>query len=157
MHRYDDCMRVVELNIMRGKRVGRHFMLGTTSVAARRLLQHTRTESLPLIIDCFDGMIIRSKPDASLANTMLGAALETIADSQERPIVLSDRHGHYPWPTGWSVSARRGFYSRCCKLSSQDNATSALLRLLYRHFQLRRENSPPDCCLILLSPSAIAA
>lgn len=58
------------------------------------------------IIDCFDGMVISwaigTKPDAGLANTMLDAALETIADSEERPMIHSNRGGHYRWP-GWSV------------------------------------------------------
>lgn len=60
------------------------------------------------IIDCFDGMVISwamgTKPDAGLANTMLDAALETIADSEERPIIHSDRGGHYRWP-GWLAGA----------------------------------------------------
>ena len=49
------------------------------------------------IIDCFDGMVISwaigTKPDVGLANTMLDAELETIADSDMRPIIHSDRGG----------------------------------------------------------------
>lgn len=79
------------------------------------------------IIDCFDGMVISwamgTKPDAGLANTMLDAALETIADSEERPIIHSDRGGHYRWP-GWlaRVNAAGIVRSMSRKASSQDNA-----------------------------------
>jgi putative transposase len=56
------------------------------------------------IIDCFDGLVISwtigTRPDADLVNTMLDAAVETIADSEARPIVHSDRGGHYRW-LGW--------------------------------------------------------
>lgn len=51
------------------------------------------------IIDCFDGMVISwaigTKPDAGLPNTMLDAALETISDSDMRPIIHIDWGGHY--------------------------------------------------------------
>jgi transposase InsO family protein/transposase-like protein len=56
------------------------------------------------IIDCFDGMVVSwsigASPDAKLVNTMLDAAIETLADSTDKPIVHSDRGGHYRWP-GW--------------------------------------------------------
>ena len=56
------------------------------------------------IIDCFDGLVISwaigSKPDADLVNTMLDAAIKTIVDSGEQPILHSDRGAHYRWP-GW--------------------------------------------------------
>lgn len=59
---------------------------------------------LSLIIDCFDGMVISwsigTQPDAGLVNTMLDAAIETVTDAAERPIVHSDRGAHYRWP-GW--------------------------------------------------------
>ncbi|UOA25283.1 hypothetical protein DSM110277_03737 (plasmid) [Sulfitobacter pontiacus] len=62
--------------------------------------------NLSPIIDCFDGLVISwtigVRPDADLVNTMLDAAVETIADSEARPIVHSDRGGHYRWP-GWNV------------------------------------------------------
>ena len=79
------------------------------------------------IIDCFDGMVIGwaigTKPDAGLANTMLDAALETIADSDVRPIIHSDLGGHYRWP-GWleRVNAAGIRRSMSRKASSQDNA-----------------------------------
>src|SRR5690606_19034682 len=56
------------------------------------------------IIDGFDGMVISwaigTRPDADLANTMLDAALETIEGRGPRPIIHSDRGGHYRWQ-GW--------------------------------------------------------
>ena len=55
------------------------------------------------MIDCFDGLVVSwstgTRPDAELVNTMLDAAIETIADG-ERPVVHSDRGAHYRWP-GW--------------------------------------------------------
>ncbi|WP_136686207.1 IS3 family transposase [Falsirhodobacter xinxiangensis] len=79
------------------------------------------------IIDCFDGMVISwaigTKPDAGLANTMLDAAVETIADSKVRPIIHSDRGGHYRW-LGWleRINAAKLVRSMSRKASSQDNA-----------------------------------
>ena len=56
------------------------------------------------MIDCFDGLVVSwsigTRPDADLVNTMLDAAIETVADSNKRPIVHSDRGAHYRWP-GW--------------------------------------------------------
>lgn len=56
------------------------------------------------MIDCFDGMVvswsISTRPDAELVNTMLDAAIDTVAASIDRPLVHSDRGGHYRWP-GW--------------------------------------------------------
>jgi transposase InsO family protein len=50
------------------------------------------------MIDCFDGLVaswsIGTNPDAKLVNTMLDAAIETVADGTEKPIVHSDRGGH---------------------------------------------------------------
>ena len=55
------------------------------------------------IIDCFDGLpvswTIGTSPNAELANTMLDEAIVTLKDD-EKPIVHSDRGGHYRWP-GW--------------------------------------------------------
>jgi transposase InsO family protein/transposase-like protein len=79
------------------------------------------------IIDCFDGMVVSwsigTKPDEDLANTMLDAALETIADSGAQPIIHSDRGGHYRWQ-GWleRVNAAGLIRSMSRKASSQDNA-----------------------------------
>jgi transposase InsO family protein len=56
------------------------------------------------IIDCFDGLVISwsigAHPDAELVNTMLDAAIETVVDTNVRPVVHSDRGAHYRWP-GW--------------------------------------------------------
>ncbi len=56
------------------------------------------------MIDCFDGLVISwtigTRPDAVLVNTMLDAAIETVSNSLDRPIVHSDRGAHYRWP-GW--------------------------------------------------------
>jgi len=56
------------------------------------------------IIDCFDGLVVSwtigTRPDAELVNTMLDAAIEKVAHSNERPVVHSDRGAHYRWP-GW--------------------------------------------------------
>ena len=56
------------------------------------------------MIDCFDGLVVSwtvgTRPDAELVNTMLDAAIETLASSNERPVVHSDRGAHYRWP-GW--------------------------------------------------------
>ena len=54
------------------------------------------------MIDCFDGLVaswsIGTRPDAELVNTMLDAAVETVADSKHRPVVHSDLGAHYRWP-----------------------------------------------------------
>ncbi len=56
------------------------------------------------VIDCFDGMVVSwaigTRPDADLVNSMLDAAVETVASGNDRPIVHSDRGAHYRWP-GW--------------------------------------------------------
>jgi transposase InsO family protein len=82
---------------------------------------HTRAGKVYLspIIDCFDGLVISwtigTRPDADLVNTMLDAAVETIADS--------DRGGHYRW-LGWleRIDAAKLVRSMSRKASSQDNA-----------------------------------
>jgi len=56
------------------------------------------------MIDCFDGLVVSwtigTHPDADLVNMMLDAAVETVASSEKRPVVHSDRGAHYRWP-GW--------------------------------------------------------
>lgn len=79
------------------------------------------------IIDCFDGMVISwsigTQPDAGLVNTMLDAAIETVADVDARPIVHSDRGAHYRWP-GWltRIGDAKLVRSMSRKGCSQDNA-----------------------------------
>ena len=48
----------------------------------------------------FVSWTIGTSPDAELGNTMLDAAIETVAETTDRPVVHSDRGGHYRWP-GW--------------------------------------------------------
>lgn len=56
------------------------------------------------MIDCFDGLVVSwsigTRPDAELVNTMLDAAIDTVSAGSDRPVVHSDRGGHYRWP-GW--------------------------------------------------------
>src|SRR5450830_265792 len=79
------------------------------------------------IIDCFDGMVVSwtigTSPDADLVNTMLDAAIETVTDTADRPVVHSDRGGHYRWP-GWlsrmsDANLTRSMSRKAC---SPDNA-----------------------------------
>jgi transposase InsO family protein len=79
------------------------------------------------MIDCFDGMIVSwsigTRPDAELVNTMLDAAIETVATSSDRPVVHSDRGGHYRWP-GWlsRIAEAKLVRSMSRKACSPDNA-----------------------------------
>jgi transposase InsO family protein/transposase-like protein len=79
------------------------------------------------IIDCFDGLVISwsigSHPDAELVNTMLDAAIETVAAGNARPIVHSDRGAHYRWP-GWlsRIGDAKLVRSMSRKACSPDNA-----------------------------------
>jgi putative transposase len=79
------------------------------------------------MIDCFDGMVISwaigTRPDADLVNSMLDAAVETVTDSPDRPIVHSDRGAHYRWP-GWlsRVNSAKLVRSMSRKGCSPDNA-----------------------------------
>lgn len=55
------------------------------------------------VVDCFDGKVVSwaigTRPDAHLVNSMLDAATGTLT-ARNRPIIHSDRGGHYRWP-GW--------------------------------------------------------
>ena len=79
------------------------------------------------IIDCFDGMVVSwtlgTSPDAELVNTMLDAAIETVAETTDRPVVHSDRGGHYRWP-GWLTRMSDANLTRSMsrKACSPDNA-----------------------------------
>jgi len=79
------------------------------------------------MIDCFDGLVvswsISTRPDAELVNTMLDAAIETVATSNDRPVVHSDRGGHYRWP-GWLIRMGDARLTRSMsrKACSPDNA-----------------------------------
>jgi transposase InsO family protein len=79
------------------------------------------------MIDCFDGIVVSwsmgTQPNTELVNTMLDAAIEKVAASGGRPVVHSDRGGHYRWP-GWL--ARIADAKLVCSMSrkgcSPDNA-----------------------------------
>ena len=79
------------------------------------------------MIDCFDGMVVSwaigTRPDAELVNTMLDAAIETVTAGSDRPVVHSDRGGHYRWP-GWlsRIAAAKLVRSMSRKACSPDNA-----------------------------------
>jgi len=79
------------------------------------------------MIDCFDGMVVSwsigTRPDAELVNTMLDAAIESVAASSDRPVVHSDRGGHYRWP-GWlsRIAQAQLVRSMSRKACSPDNA-----------------------------------
>lgn len=79
------------------------------------------------MIDCFDGLVVSwsigTRPDADLVNSMLDAAINTVASSGERPILHSDRGAHYHWP-GWQsrVANARLIRSMSRKACCPDNA-----------------------------------
>ena len=79
------------------------------------------------MIDCFDGMVVSwsigTRPNADLVNTMLDAAVEKITASGDRPLVHSDRGGHYRWP-GWlsRIAEAKLVRSMSRKGYSPDNA-----------------------------------
>jgi transposase InsO family protein len=79
------------------------------------------------LIDCFDGLVVSwtigTRPDADLVNTMLDAAIETVGNSTNRPVVHSDRGAHYRWP-GWLSRMRDAKLVRSMsrKGCSPDNA-----------------------------------
>lgn len=65
---------------------------------------------------------LSTRPDAELANTMLESAIGTL-NAGERPVIHSDRGGHYRWP-GWleRVNAAGLIRSMSRKGCSPDNA-----------------------------------
>ncbi len=79
------------------------------------------------VIDCFDGMVVSwsigTRPDAELVNSMLDAAIETVASTGDQPIVHSDRGAHYRWP-GWlsRIAGAKLVRSMSRKGYSPDNA-----------------------------------
>ncbi|GHK44282.1 integrase [Klebsiella pneumoniae] len=67
------------------------------------------------VIDCFDGLVVSwsigTRPDATLVNTMLDDALDTL-NEHDKPVIHSDRGGHYRWP-GWLERIKNEmFYGR---------------------------------------------
>ena len=79
------------------------------------------------MIDCFDGLVVSwsigTRPDADLVNTMLDAAIETVATNESRPVIHSDRGAHYLWP-GWltRIGNAKLIRSMSRKGCSPDNA-----------------------------------
>ncbi|REG51612.1 transposase InsO family protein [Paraburkholderia sp. BL6669N2] len=79
------------------------------------------------LIDCFDGLVVSwtigTRPDAELVNTMLDEGIKTVANSNKRPVVHSDRGAHYRWP-GWLARIRDAKLVRSMsrKGCSPDNA-----------------------------------
>ncbi|AKM33218.1 transposase (plasmid) [Pandoraea faecigallinarum] len=79
------------------------------------------------VIDCFDGLVVSwsigTRPDAELVNTMLDAAIGTVADINAQPVLHSDRGAHYRWP-GWlsRMHEARLVRSMSRKGCSPDNA-----------------------------------
>ncbi len=61
------------------------------------------------MLDCFDGMVaswsIGTRPNAELVNTMLDTAIDKITANVDRPVVHSDRGGHFRLP-GWQRRMR---------------------------------------------------
>ena len=81
---------------------------------------------LSAIIDCSDGMIaawsIGTKPDSCLVNDMLDKAISSLK-SDEKPVIHSDRGGHYRWP-GWIERMEQAGLTRSMSMKgcSPDNA-----------------------------------
>lgn len=65
-------------------------------------------------------------PDAELVNSMLDAAIETDVTNTDRPVMHSDRGGHYRW-SGWltRISDARRTRSISRKACSTDNSACA--------------------------------
>lgn len=78
------------------------------------------------MIDCFDGIAVSwsigTSPNAMLSNTMLDKAVALLRED-ERPLVHSDRGGHYRWP-GWIERMERAHLTRSMskKGCSPDNS-----------------------------------
>jgi len=79
------------------------------------------------MIDCFDGLVVSwtigTRPDSDLVNSMLDAAIESVAGSPSKPVIHSDRGAHYRWP-GWLQRVHNADLSRSMsrKGCSPDNA-----------------------------------
>ena len=94
---------------------------------------------LSAIRDCFDSSVVAwragERPDAALANSTLEDACAGLAPG-ERPVIHSDRGGHYRWP-GWiSICEGNGLTrSMSAKGCSPDNAAmEGFFGLLKREF-----------------------
>lgn len=101
-------------------------VLWVTDITEFRLPGDAGRVYLSAVLDCFDGMPVSWRigpsPTARLADSSLEAACATLAPG-ERPVVHSDRGGHYRWP-GWVEVCRRFGLARSMsrKGRSCDNA-----------------------------------
>lgn len=78
------------------------------------------------VIDCYDGMpvawSISTSPSKKLANSMLIKAIQTL-ENGEKPIIHSDRGGHYRWPAWIELTQKNGLVRSMSKKGcSPDNA-----------------------------------
>jgi transposase InsO family protein/transposase-like protein len=78
------------------------------------------------IIDCFDGMPVSWRigcsPSAQMANAMLRDAIASLKPT-ERPIIHSDRGGHYRWPEWIKITSDAGLTRSMSKKGcSPDNS-----------------------------------
>ena len=94
---------------------------------------------LSAIRDCFDSSVVAwragERPDAALANSTLEDACARLAPG-ERPVIHSDRGGHYRWP-GWISICEDNDLTRSmsAKGCSPDNAAmEGFFGLLKREF-----------------------
>lgn len=82
--------------------------LWVTDITELRLPSGARCYLSP-VIDCLDGRpvawAVGPRPTAGLANSSLERACATLSPG-ERPVVHSDRGGHYCWP-GWVAACER--------------------------------------------------
>lgn len=82
-----------------------------------------------LIIDCFDDTVVSwsigTTPSAELVSTKLDEVIATLAPG-ERPLLHSDRGGHYRWP-GWIERVERAGLTRSMskRACTADNAACA--------------------------------
>lgn len=79
--------------------------------------------------DCFDGFIVAAtmsqSPDAELANTMLEQALDQLPGDAPKPVVHSDRGGHYRWKEWIRICTQQGVIrSMSTKGCTPDNAAA---------------------------------
>lgn len=100
-------------------------LLWVTDITEFRLPSGGRCYLSP-VLDCFDGRPVAwsvgPRPTALLANSSLRAACATLGEG-ERPVVHSDRGGHYRWPGWLAICERHGLVrSMSRKGRSCDNA-----------------------------------
>ncbi len=68
---------------------------------------------------------IGTQPDAGLVNTMLDAAIETLTNGEERPIVHSDRGALIAGPAGSHGSAKQNWFARCLERAAHNTTQRA--------------------------------